>query len=710
MLRALILAALLLVAAGSARAHLPGVPMQRTEQAPVIDGRLEDEVWRKAALLGPLTQVEPKEGAAPTQRTEVRLLFDRDMLYVAIRCFDSEPGKIRAAQFQRDGDLSGDDTIRITLDPFRRKRDGYSFGTNANGVKRDGLINQNGDLRFEWDTIWRCAAQRDELGWSVEMAIPFKSLSFDRAVTTWGLNVERFIARTQEVDRWSSPSRNVAVTTLGGFGEIRGLSGLQQGLGLDVKPYVTLKFSESPGGRRRSELKPGLDAIYRLTPSLTATVTINTDFADAEVDERRVNLTRFSLFFPEKRDFFLQDASLFSFGGVQEYPLPFFSRRIGLGVDGRIVDILAGAKLTGRIGDLSVGLLNVQTGSSGGVDGKNLTVFRPAYQVFGESSVGAILTYGDPLTSGRNLLAGVDFNLLNSKFLGDGQLTGHAFFMRTWSSPATRGDPFAAAISLGLDKDPWSFFGYASNIGSGFQPALGFTPVVGAREFVGSVQRRWRFEGFVRTVEATLNPFVLTDTRARVLTWELALPRIAVTSAAGDFFQLQYLELRDQLFAPFEISPGVIIPPGDYRYRRIGGRLSTSAARPLAVSLEGYAGSLYRGHSWQLRPGFDWRISKHLALSAFYDYRPIELPEGSFRVRIVSARLGVAFSSELSWNTLAQYDSFSRQFGINSRVKWIVRPGSDVFLVFNQGFDVEGNRFRRGLSELNLKAGWTFQF
>lgn len=684
--------------------------MRRTATAPRIDGALDDEVWRNAPQLGEFTQVQPKVGAKPTQRTEVRLLYDDHFLYVAIRCFDSDPAGIRATQLQRDGNLDGDDFVTVALDPFRRRRDGYAFRTNPNGVKRDALINSQGELRYEWDTIWHCAARRDALGWTAEMAIPFKSLSFDRNVTHWGLNVDRYVRRSNESSRWSSPSRNFEATALGGFGEMRGLEGLRQGLGLDLKPYVTLRYRDEADGRRRSELKPGIDAVYRLTPSLTATLTINTDFANAEVDERQVNLTRFSLFFPEKREFFLQDASLFSFGGIRQFPLPFFSRRIGLGADGRIVDLLAGAKLTGRVGDLSLGLLNVQTADSGGVRGKNLTVARVAYQVFGESSVGAIFTHGDPLTNGDNFLAGVDFNFLNTKFRGNGQLSGHAFFMRTWSDPAPRGDPFAAAVTMALSQDPWEFSFYASNIGAGFRPALGFIPFAGARELQAYGRYRWHLPGFLRIADFILNPYALTDTRGRVFSWEFSLPRLYFESRRGDSLELQYAELREHLFEPFEISRGVTIPRGDYRFRRVYGRLATSQGRPFAFSLEGHIGSFYDGHSWLLRPGFDWRPSKHLLFSAFYEYRPVRVSGGSFRVRILSIRAGVAFTPEVSWNTLAQYDSFSRLFGINSRVRWIVRPGSELFLVFNQNYDVTGTRFRRAVSEVSLKTGWTFQF
>ncbi|MBS0658998.1 MAG: carbohydrate binding family 9 domain-containing protein [Verrucomicrobia bacterium] len=704
---------LLLVCCGAASlagSPLPGVAARAATVPPKIDGLLDDAVWGDAPQLGEFTQVEPREGARPTQRTEVRVLFDRDHLYFAIRCFDSEPGRIRAPQMERDGNLDGDDYVAIALDSFGRKRDGYLFRVNPNGVKVDGLIERDGLVRLEWDTIWQAAARRDDLGWTAELAIPVKSLSFDPAQRTWGLNVERVLRRSQETSRWASPSRNLGVTTLGGFGELRGLEGLVQGLGLTVKPFASWRSSLRPGEDVRAQANFGLDVVYQITPSLTATLTVRTDFADAEVDERRVNLTRFSLFFPEKRDFFLQDASLFSFGGIRQYPLPFFSRRIGLGPNGEVIDILAGLKLTGRIGDLSVGFLNVQTEAAAGIASKNLTVFRPALQIWGESSVGAIVTVGDPRGPGRNVTAGVDLNFLNSKFLGEGQLSGHAFFMRSWSSPKPVGDPFATAISLNLDLQPWTAYVYASNIGRGFDPALGFTPIVGARELAAYVSRRFTLPRGGRYLYVELDPYALTDTSFRVLSWNLVLPRLVWQSHAGDEFALSYAHVREQLFAPFEIARGVVVAPGDYQFHRLVGRFSSSSARPLSLRLEGSAGQYYDGTSWRLRSEVVWRPSRHFSLTAAYDYQPVHLSAGSFRVRILSIRLGVAFSATLSWTTLAQYDSFSRQFGLNSRLRWIVRPGSEIFLVANQGFEVLGDRFRGTTTEVNMKAGWTFRF
>ncbi|MES1168145.1 MAG: DUF5916 domain-containing protein, partial [Oleiharenicola lentus] len=354
--------------------------------------------------------------------------YDADTLYVAIRSHDSAgPAGIRAYSMQRDQDNGSDDLVRIVLDTFHRQSDGYYFALTAAGGKHDGLVQNKEQANDQWDAIWLGKSTIDAGGWTAEFAIPVKSLAFDPANTTWGFNVARAVRRTQEVMRWTGILRNRPTIALPLLGELHGLTGLRQGRGLDFKPYASLtRHSQPEPDEKTWEFKPGFDLIWHVTPSLAATLTVNTDFADAEVDERQVNLGRFSLFFPEKRAFFTQDASLFTFAGINQDPLPFFSRRIGLAPDGTQVDLLGGAKLTGRAGPWTLGLLDVQLDNYANVDSKNLFVGRIAHQVFNESSAGVIFTHGDPRSDGENSLVGVDFNYANNNLPGNRTITAKA--------------------------------------------------------------------------------------------------------------------------------------------------------------------------------------------------------------------------------------------------------------------------------------------
>ncbi len=420
-------AALLVLAtpdAGAQRAALkpPALHARRAAQAPRIDGVLDDAAWAPAEASEAFVQVDPREGEPPTERTEIRALHDSDYLYLAIHCFDREPSKIIGTQMKRDAALETDDRVAVVIDTFEDRRNGFFFEMNPAGAKVDALIASNGqDINEAWDAIWEGRATIDAAGWSVEMAIPFKSLSFAPELTTWGFNVQRTIKRRLETDRWASPRRNVSVSQVSEAGSLSGLEDIRQGIGLDLVPFFAARWNDD-GNDEDTLGKPGFDAFYRLSPSFGAALTVNTDFAETEVDQRRINLTRFPLFFPEKRDFFLQDAGIFQFADLDSDLIPFFSRRIGLTDSGEEVPIEIGGKLTGRAGDFNVGILDVQTGEADDFDAANLFVTRVSKNVGEQSTIGGIFTHGDPNGRDSNSVAGLDANFGRSDFLGDRNL------------------------------------------------------------------------------------------------------------------------------------------------------------------------------------------------------------------------------------------------------------------------------------------------
>ena len=332
-----------------------------------LDGKLDEPAWQRAVPIGPLIQVEPKEGDPPTEATEVRVLYDSDALYFGIVCLDRTPDGIVATQLTRDAELEVDDYVAVVLDPFFDRRNGFFFVVNPAGARADGQIANNAEhISLDWDGIWNAAARKDDQGWTVEISIPFKTLRFKPGQTTWGLNIERQIRRRNETDRWSGARRDIWPSNLAEAGQLQDLPVIRQGLGLDIRPYGLVR--RDPYDPARLDKSPwtvdgGLDVSKNLTPNLNASLTVNTDFAETEVDTRQVNLTRFDLFYPEKRPFFLEGAGVFETAGVAiRHPdlLPFFSRRIGL-YRGQEVPILFGGKITGRQSHFNIGLLDVQT-------------------------------------------------------------------------------------------------------------------------------------------------------------------------------------------------------------------------------------------------------------------------------------------------------------------------------------------------------------
>ncbi|MCL4741231.1 MAG: carbohydrate binding family 9 domain-containing protein [Phycisphaerales bacterium] len=714
-------AAIALIGLGAVAAHAPAqdarpaVRIARTDAPPTIDALLDDACWADAPLIDAFTQVEPNEGAPPSQRTEVRLLFDADHLFIAIRCLDDNADAIVARSMTRDAAHDSDDRVTIVIDTFADRRAGYVFVVSAAGGKRDGLI-EKGRTRWEWDGLWDARTAVDEHGWTAEIAIPTRTLSFDPAAPAWGFNAERVIRRTNEVVRWASPRRDTPVTQTGGAGEIAGLEGLHQGLGLTVRPFLTARANIDNDDM---DFEPGLDLFYKLNPSTTFALTLNTDFAEAEVDERRVNLTRFPLFFPEKRAFFLEDAGVFEFGGINRSPRPFHSRRIGI-VAGEQKDILAGARLTGRSGPARFGLLDVQMQEDDALGEKNLGVARFTYDVLDESSVGVIATNGDPTRRGSNQLVGADFNFRDADALG-GAVEASLWIMATHDDPtgaeAENGDPVAFGGRLSWNADPWSFFTFADYVGYDFRPALGFVARPGTREHVANLAYRWRPEDhglapsdIVRHVELGAGATVFTELAGDIQTADLELPEIVLVTRSDDSIGVVALVSRDALDEPFEIVPGVVVPTETYDTTglRVGG--ATSTARPVSVEASYTHRGFYTGHRDDSFARIEVRPNAVVSASAEYEHSEVSLVEGSFIVRIARLRGRLQFTPELSWDATLQWDNQSDQAGLNTRIRWEIRPGQELFVVYNEGFDTADGEFHSASREATVKLGMTFRF
>ena len=690
--------------------NTPRVTLVRTETAPKIDGLLDEPVWEDAALIDDLTQVEPIEGAPPSQRTEVRILYDSDFIYFGIRCFDTEPDKIIAKQLQRDADLGPDDRILIVLDPYFDHRNGYFFVVNPLGVRRESLIENNSSVRDDWDGIWYTKSRIDEQGWTTEIAIPFKTIAFNQATTEWGFNIQRTIRRTNEQIRWAAPVQNKSATSVANAGILEEIRDLDKGIGLDFKPYgkSTLRTDDVRGDG--VDLDAGFDAFYKLTPSMTLALTFNTDFAETEVDERRVNLTRFPLFFPEKRDFFLQDSGIFAFGGIRSNPLPFQSRRIGLDSAGRQVDLIGGVKLTGRAGPVNLGVLTVLADDTDDADQNLLTVGRVSLNVLDESTVGLMTTIGDPASNDDNTVVGGDFTFRNSHVFGDKVVTGNAFFLHS-SSPSGDGDDQAWGARIGYPNDRIFAFAGFTQIGDRYDAALGFVPRRGIREYFARFQYRWRPENsWIRTIDVGVNPTLITDLSNNTESGDFELDLITIENHAGDEFNIEYQFNREVLTRPFEISPGVVVPVGDHRFDRIDVGGSTSKSRALSFGAAIQAGEFFDGDRLDTAVEVEWRPSPNLLLGFSWEQNDISLPAGEFQVQVSQARVNFLFTPDIAWTNFIQWDNVSDSLGINSRLRWIIEPGNEIFFVVNQAFDTFDDRFDGTSTEVTTKIGWTFRF
>lgn len=682
-----------------------------------VDGALDDAEWLDATPIGPLVQRDPVEGAAASETTEIRVAFDRDALYFGITCRDRTPSAIVATQLGRDADLDVDDWVVIVLDPFFDQRNGFFFFVNPAGARADGQISNNArELSLEWDGIWDARARITPSGWVAEVAIPFKTLRFKPGQAVWGLNVERQIKRLQEHDRWASPRNDVWITNLAMAGRLTGLESAEQGRGLDVRPYVS-------GGRETGDgtLKVGLDGVKSLTPNLTASLTVNTDFAETEVDARQVNLTRFPLFFPEKRTFFLEGAGVYDVaglpGGSGEGPppdlLPFHSRTIGL-YQGQEVPILAGGKLYGRQSGFNIGVLDVQTRaatlSEGELGAQNLLALRLSRNLLEQSWIGLIATRGDPTGAGDNTLLGVDARFATSRFRGGRNLSLDLFALRTDDTASAR-VAWAYGARLAYPNDLWSASLAFKEIGEGFRPALGFAPRTGIRKVDGEVAFQPRPGRFgIRQVFIGARPGLVHDLSGRPESWKVftSLPEVQLDS--GEHLAFNWFPAYERLEEPFEIQPGVVIPPGSYRWSRYQVEVSSATKRPWVVEVGFWWGGFYGGSLRQFETALILKPSRHVSLALQMERNDASLPQGDFVADVFSARFDYNASPNLTWSNLVQYDSDSRILGFQSRFRWILRPGNDLFLVLSRGWyrRFDGD-YLLSFDEGSVKLQYTFR-
>ena len=681
----------------------------RTATAPVIDGRLDDVAWADAAFVDDFHQTSPTDGATPSEATVVRVTYDDEYLYIAARMSDSKPSGIRASQMIQGKTFFSDDRFYVMLDSFNSKRNDYFFQVNANGIRRDALRENNSQFIDEWAAIWYAESAIDEDGWATEIAIPFKSVSFDADSDTWGINFGRGIIRKQEFALWSSQDRQDWPAY---GGEVSGLEGMEQGLGLDVVPSVSVGQSRDLVlGEETSSFEPSLDARYRITPSLSATLTINTDFSTAEIDDQQISLDRFSLFFPEKRDFFLQDAGIFEFGNIDTNGRPFFSRRIGLSADGEPIGIDGGVKLTGRIDNFNVGALAIRQEANGDVTAKDLMVARGSMNILDESAVGFIMTNGDPTSNESNSLVGVDFLYRNSD--GPfGQIVTGNFWAQQSDSSNLVGDDQALGVRLEMPNDRVSAYLGAEEIQQNFNPALGFVNRSGIRRYLAGFRYRTRPKtGMWRAINHRIDFAQVTDMNDRVLSQKTRIRPVGLYSHSGDFWFIDVERNTEVVTESFDLLDRLNVPAGSYDFDRVRAEVSTGMQRPVNVVLSVQDGGFFGGERLEKFVEVQWRHSAYFSIAAMLEENDVDLPSGSFTAHLASLRTDIAFNSRWSWSNLIQYNNTDNAFAVNSRLRYIPEAGREMILVFNHGASVDlNNQLHSTSSDLNLKASYTFRY
>lgn len=704
-----------------------------------IDGILDDAPWSQALLIEDFHQYEPVEYGQPSQKTQVWIFYTEDALYIGSFFAESDMSKV-AANIMRHGEsLQSDDILAVILDPYFDRRNGYRFEVNANGVRWEGLYQNTSEIDGNWDGIWQAGATRVADGWYSEMRIPFQTLPFNPASDTWGINFRRAIRRNNESIAWVSRNRQINPSIAG---TVVGLSGMRQGLGLDVVPSLTMRKEQlyGPSGFAENNFEPSLDVYYKLTPQLNASVTINTDFSAAEVDSRQVNLTRFNLFFPEQRDFFIRESDIFEFGQIgtggfnagsgnpaipgaaSQNARPFFSRRIGLSTNGSPVDINAGAKISGRIGDWNVGTLLISQDADFAtkVDAQNIFVGRAVLNVLSESQLGVITTHGDPQSNLDNSLIGADFRYRNSNLASGGTLQGVAFYQETNSAGLTSENASMGAGIFYPASQGWRGGYNFKRIEKNFDPAVGFVNQSDIQDHAVDFGYRKFLTpgGKIRSIYGGLDGYRAQNLRDGTLSNETVGLRITANTNAGDNLFMRVISNRELLKTSFIInrfsdgSRTIIIPKGDYKFEETMLGMESANQRKLSGRLTLRWGDYYSGNHFQRNVELSFRPTARYSFSGQYQENEIHLPQGDFTVRLINAQVQIAFLATLSWSNLIQYDNVSEALGFNSRLRWIPEAGREAFLVLNYGLvdpDKDEN-FTSVNADLSLKFNYTFRF
>ncbi len=696
------------------KTYQPEVTAVRIEasEAPNVDGDLSDPVWQKAAVVDEFYQLEPDEGRPASERTVVRILYDENNLYFGIMCFDDEPGKITAKIKARDGNIDNDDIIRIYLDPNLTRRDGYIFELNPLGARLDALLQNNIDSLPEWNALWAAKARILPDGWSVEVAIPFRSLSYQRGRSDWGFDLFRLVRRKNERIRWSEINKAIQSLDISRSGTLHGINNINEGLGLDIQAYGKLRYSQNWSrneGNGISERVSG-NAYYKITPSLTGTLTYNTDFSDAPLDQRQVNISRFSLFYPERRDFFLQDAASFEFGGLALHDdanaRPFISRSIGI-VNGDPVNILAGGKISGDYDSYGIGALTVQTAGGAGVPGQLLSVARVTEPVFGgESKMGFIVTNGDPTGATSNTLTGTDFQFHDTKLFHGDTLQGDAFYERSFSSAVGQDDSFG--VEVNYPNEPWNSAFRFKQVGTNFAPALGFVARPGIREYTGNVVYKERFsDSPVRWAEGGTWWDVITGLDNSIQS------RLngAWTDAyfnKGYFFFLE--GWNDHEVVPsFTLPHNVVVTAGTYDWYVVHSHLELPADGLVSGWLDMQCCGFFGGTLLQTQENITVTPNTTFNVGLSHTMQKIDLPTGHVTIHVGTLDFAVNFTPDMQVRAQLEYDNISQDLQTSIRYRWEFAPGTELLIVAGDDSFFNGQYYRSRVSQFSVRLGHTFR-
>jgi hypothetical protein len=688
----------------------------RIDTPPVIDGRVNDEVWNKAFVVDRFLQRLPNEGDPVSKKTEFLTCYDANNIYFAAKCWDN-PENVVAKEMARDVSLGNDDRIQIILDTYNDNRNGYWFQIGPRGSIGDAIVSQNGAaFNKEWDGLWTGKAKITDYGWEAEIAIPFKTLGFDKENKQWGIKFIRNIVNQLESSYWPVANLNAHRFQISDAGILDGIENITQGIGLDISPYLVTGINTEKGEDAKSKLKAGVDLFYQLTPSLKTSLTINTDFAETEVDDRQINLTRFNLHYPEKRAFFLDGANYFQFGiegdrrsPVAETIIPFFSRRMGLDNNGNPIPINYGAKLTGQIENWNIGMMHINDDRE--IGDNKFSVLRASRNLGEQSSVGFIGTHGNSIGGNQNLVTGADLKLSTSKFQGNKNVSFFLFGLKS-STKELEGDDTSWGTQLVYPNDLIKArLGY-HQIGKNFVAGMGFIPRTNIRESYGEIEfgprpNKW---GILQVEFGGQFDYITNLETGSLETREFGFKPIELELKSGEKIGYLISSNYEMLSGDFNIFEDIIIEQGTYEWWQQEITLETKGARNFWSEASYGFGNFFNGKRKDIELQLNWKVAVPFFIGGTVTRNIIELPAGSFTANIYQLRANILFSPNITLYNYCQYDNASEMAGWQSHFRWILKPGNEIILAWISNFNKPESKYVIAESAARLKLKYNIRF
>lgn len=675
-----------------------------------LDGKLNESIWQQARKISNFTQRELNQGAPASEKTSVAIAYDKKNLYVGVWCYDREANKIIASQMKRDFDDETDDIFKIIIDTYGDSRTAYLFVTNPNGARSDAMISGNGHSRnYSWNGVWNVKTSKTANGWFAEFEIPFSTLRFKQGgIQNWGINFERDIRRKREQDLWQGWSRDARFTQVSRAGHLTGLQGLGKTSMIEFKPYVIGGIGKEKGQTTKTTGNLGGDINYLITPTLKLNLTFNTDFAQVESDRMQVNLTRFSLYYPEKREFFLEGANYFSFG-LSYNTQPFYSRRIGLAPDRTPLPIIGGARIMGRSGKTSIGAMSLQTARKDTIPSTNYSVIRWKQDVFKESTVGIIAV--SKMEKGRqNYTYGTDFTYYSSHFKGNKNLSFGGAIAQSYTTDRSTKTGLASRLFFDYPNDLIDFSAIWDRSGPEFNSEVGYQRRTAYQMYNADLRVKPRFGKIPWIQQFVFKPFdvnyYLDDVTHQLQSFWSEFRPLGFELRSGEDFEFNIQRKAENLTRDFEVHDGFVIPADTYWYTDYELQFSTFDGRKIYGGIFVNWGGFYYGKQTIYAGELTWQPNRFMKFSADFQQHNIILGTGSFVVNEFSSRIDFAMNPDLFGSAFAQWNNEEEEILLNFRINWIPKPGANVYFVVNQGYDTQNKKLDSKYTSVQLKFIW----